>query len=117
MSESQVCFFFGGFLLCWEILGVFALLGQAADWQYDDRFWMVLSFPVLVVLSPLMLLWMLLVHPWQNVRKPVAPDVWEREKDGFAKLRLGKRFYICFDIRAKKLWNIIFFVLIDKGDS
>lgn len=114
MNGEQLFYFGCGALVCWVVLGAFGLLGNTLHWECDDRFWIALCFPVLAVVAPLIVAGYMICHPWQNVWRPVPRARWEEASKDFRKLRITNRFYICFDRKASRIWNIIFFVRIQK---
>lgn len=37
-----------GFLVCWLLVSIFAVIGEAKDWYMKDFFWWVLAFPIVL---------------------------------------------------------------------
>ena len=54
----------------------------------------------------------------KNTIHPVEPATFERiiaNNDGLSKnWKITNRLYVCFEPKAKKLWNKIFFILLKK---
>ena len=114
-----VYMFFCGFLACWEILGIWALLGNTLDWERYDVFWIVLCFPVMLVVAPGLYLWYgLFWGPWRNVIHPVSPAKWRLEtEDGVLKhFRIVGSLYFCHDTKAVHFYNRFFFARVAKEE-
>ena len=107
-----------GAALMWLVLGVYGLLGNTLHWEDYDAFWIVLCLPLLLLIAPPMCLWQSLFYgPWRNVIHPARRDQWEQLKwgeDGSKAVRLFGQLYFCFEPKASKWYNRVFFVRV-KG--
>ena len=106
-----------GVLVCWSLIASASLAACSGSGRDDDRFWMFLCFPILVVVAPPMFLWYFLCHPWRNVIKPVDREDFESldwKAKGCKAIRIADRFYFCTDWSASRWYNRLFFVKIRK---
>lgn len=109
--------FLFGALCTWTLLGAVTFISDTLGWRYDDRLWIFLTLPVLVVVAPVLYIWLGLFYPWRNVIKPVTRKTFEREDWRFKRckaFRITDRFYFCTDWSASRWYKKLFFVRIRK---
>lgn len=109
--------FISGFLLCWFILGAFGLLGNTLHWEDDDRFWMVISFPILLIAAPLIFVWYTFFYgPWRHVLIPLPEHRWDWVVKRSKVLHIGPNLYICYESKPNYWYEKLYFVRVKWED-
>lgn len=108
-----------GFLTCWVLIGIFSLVSDVLEFTYSDAFLWIIAFPILIVIMPICTAFLLLWRPWRSVWKPTTQERFETlcNQNGVRKVKIVDRFYVCIDVKAKAIFNKIFFVRIQRSDK